>query len=159
MAVLDHHQIEMDVMDLCEIQSELGSCSTLIWQMLEKSGYPVNEDSRIGTALYYGLYTDTNQFAELNNPIDMDMRESVAVNQSMIRQFRNANISLEELETAGIAMIRNIYNEQYRYSIIKSAPCDPNILGLISDFLLQVDAVDSCVVYNILNENLDIQAI
>lgn len=155
-AVLDHHQIEMDVMDLCEIQSELGSCSTLIWQMLEKSGYPVNEDSRIGTALYYGLYTDTNQFAELNNPIDMDMRESVAVNQSMIRQFRNANISLEELETAGIAMIRNIYNEQYRYSIIKSAPCDPNILGLISDFLLQVDAVDSCVVYNILNDGIKI---
>ena len=155
-AVIDHHQIEMDVTDMCEIQSEVGSCSTVVWHMLEEENYPVNEDSRIGTALYYGLYTDTNQFAELYNPIDLDMRESVAVNQSMIRQFRNANISLEELETAGIALIRNIYNEQYRYAIIKSAPCDPNILGLISDFLLQVDAVDTCVVYNILNDGIKI---
>jgi len=153
-AVLDHHQVEMEEHELCVIQSELGSCSTLIWHMLEEENYPVNDDSRVGTALYYGLFTDTNQFAELHNPIDMDMRENVTVNQSMIRQFRNANISLEELETAGIALIRNIYNEQYRYAIIKSAPCDPNILGVISDFLLQVDAVDSCVVYNILNDGI-----
>lgn len=153
-AVIDHHQIEMEVNDSCEIHSELGSCSTLVWSLLEDAGYSVNDDSVIGTALYYGLYTDTNQFAELYNPIDMDMLESVSVNQSMIRQFRNANISLEELETAGIAMIRNIYNSQYRYSIIKSAPCDPNILGLISDFLLQVDGVDTCVVYNILNDGI-----
>lgn len=153
-AVIDHHQIEMEVTDSCEIQSELGSCSTLVWHLLEEEGYPVNENTAVGTALYYGLYTDTNQFAEIYNPLDMDMRESVAVNQSMIRQFRNANISLEELETAGIAMIRTIYNAQYRYAIIKSAPCDPNILGLISDFLLQVDAVDSCVVYNILNDGI-----
>lgn len=153
-AVIDHHQIEMEVTDSCEIQSELGSCSTLVWHMLENEEYPVNEDTAVGTALYYGLYTDTNQFAEIYNPLDMDMRECVAVNQSMIRQFRNANISLEELETAGIAMIRTIYNAQYRYAIIKSAPCDPNILGLISDFLLQVDAVDSCVVYNILNDGI-----
>lgn len=153
-AVIDHHQIEIEVTDSCEIQSELGSCSTLVWHMLENEDYPVNEDTALGTALYYGLYTDTNQFAEIYNPLDMDMRESVTVNQSMVRQFRNANISLEELETAGIAMIRTIYNAQYRYAIIKSAPCDPNILGLISDFLLQVDAVDSCVVYNILNDGI-----
>lgn len=153
-AVIDHHQVEMEENEFCEIDSGLGSCSTLVWKLLVDAGYPVNEDIIIGTALYYGLYTDTNQFAEVFNPLDMDMRESVMVNQSMIRQFRNANISLTELETAGIALIRNIYNEQYRYAIIKSAPCDPNILGLISDFLLQVDKVDTCVVYNILNDGI-----
>lgn len=153
-AVIDHHQVEMEENEFCEINSGLGSCSTLVWKLLVDAGYPVNEDIIIGTALYYGLYTDTNQFAEVFNPLDMDMRESVMVNQSMIRQLRNANISLTELETAGIALIRNIYNEQYRYAIIKSAPCDPNILGLISDFLLQVDKVDTCVVYNILNDGI-----
>ena len=40
-AVIDHHQIEMEVTDACEIQSELGSCSTLVWHMLEKEEYPV----------------------------------------------------------------------------------------------------------------------
>ncbi len=153
-AVIDHHQLEMEENEFCEIHSGLGSCSTLVWKLLIDAGYEVNDDIALGTALYYGLYTDTNQFAEVYNPLDMDMRESVMVNQSMIRQFRNANISLTELETAGIALIRNIYNEQYRYAIIKSAPCDPNILGVISDFLLQVDCVDTCVVYNILNDGI-----
>ena len=146
--VIDHHQLEMEENEWCEIQSGIGSCSTVVWNLLNESGYPVDEDVCIGTALYYGLYTDTNQFAELYNPLDMDMREAVSVNQSMIRQFRNSNISRQELETAGIALIRNIYNGQHRYAIIKSAPCDPNILGVISDFLLQVDDVDTCVVYN-----------
>lgn len=152
--VIDHHQLEMEENENCEIQSGMGSCSTVVWKLLSEAGYPVDEDTRIGTALYYGLYTDTNQFAELYNPLDMDMRESVSVNQSMIRQFRNANISRAELETAGVALIRNIYNGQYRYAIIKSAPCDPNILGVISDFLLQVDDVDTCVVYNELNDGI-----
>lgn len=152
--VIDHHQLEMEENENCEIYSGLGSCSTVVWKILSEAGYPVDEDTRIGTALYYGLYTDTNQFAELYNPLDMDMRESVSVNQSMIRQFRNANISRAELETAGVALIRNIYNGQHRYAIIKSAPCDPNILGLISDFLLQVDDVDTCVVFNELNDGI-----
>lgn len=155
-AVIDHHQLEMEENECCEIHSGMGSCSTVVWKLLMEAGYPINEDTILGTALYYGLYTDTNQFAEVYNPLDMDMRESVSVNQSMIRQFRNANISLEELETAGIALIRNIYNEQYRYAIIKSAPCDPNILGIISDFLLQVDKVDTCVVYNVLHDGIKI---
>ena len=147
-AVIDHHQMEIQDMQLCEINSSLGSCSTLVWKLLTDEGYPINEKNDIGTALYYGLYTDTNQFSEIYNPIDMDMRESVTFNKSDITRFRNANISLKELETAGIALIRNIYNEEYRYAIIKAETCDPNILGIISDFLLQVDAVDSCVVYN-----------
>lgn len=147
-AVIDHHQVEIAENEMCEIRSSLGSCSTLVWHLLEDAGCDVNADNRVGTALYYGLYTDTNQFAELSNPLDMDMRERVTVNKSLITLFRNSNISLKELETAGIALIRNIYNEEYRYSIIKAEPCDPNILGLISDFLLQVAGVDTCVVYN-----------
>lgn len=154
--VIDHHQLEMEENEFCEIDSDVGGCSTLVWKLLVEAGYAVNGDVAIGTALYYGLYTDTNQFAEISNPLDLDMRENVMVNQSMIRQLRNTNISLAELETAGIALIRNIYNEQYRYAIIKAAPCDPNILGVISDFLLQVDGVDTCVVYNVLNDGIKI---
>lgn len=62
--------------------------------------------------------------------------------------FRNSNLSLKELEIAGIALLRYIYNDDYRFALIKAQPCDPNILGLISDFLLQVDEVQTCVVYN-----------
>ncbi|MDE6845784.1 MAG: DHH family phosphoesterase [Lachnospiraceae bacterium] len=146
-AVIDHHQVEIEDVEKKEINPHLGSCSTLVWHMLRESGYKI-EDSEVGTALYYGLYTDTNQFSEIYNPLDMDMREAVPCEKTMITLFRNSNLSLHEMEIAGVAMIRHIYNDDYRYAIIKSKPCDPNILGLISDFLIQVAEVDSCVVYN-----------
>lgn len=147
-AVIDHHPLEIMNVEMARIQPNLGSCATLVWCMLREEGYPVNEDIQLATALYYGLYTDTNQFAELSNPLDMDMRESLTCNKSLLTLFRNSNLSLKELEIAGIAMIRYNYNADHHFAVIRSQPCDPNILGLISDFLLQVDEINTCVVYN-----------
>lgn len=146
-AVIDHHQIEMQNMEMGEINPELGSCSTLVWDMLRKEHYEIR-DKKLGTALYYGLYSDTNQFSEIYNPLDMDMRDALPCEKSLVKLFRNSNLSLHELEIAGVALIRHIYNDDYHYAIIRSQPCDPNILGLISDFLLQVAEVYTCVVYN-----------
>ena len=120
--------------------------------MLLDANYPVNEDIRLGTALYYGLYRDTNQFSEICYPLDMDMRDSVHYDRYIIQHLRNSNMSLKELEIAGIAMIRYIYNSDYHYAIIQAQPCDPNLLGLISDFLIQVDELTTCVVFNQLED-------
>ena len=147
-AVIDHHQLDHEPPAQSVIQSNLGSCATLVWKMLCDEEYDIDAEDYLGTALYYGLYTDTNQFAELSNPLDMDMREDVEVDKSLITLFRNSNLSLKELEVAGIALIRYSYNNDYEFAVIKAQPCDPNILGLISDFLLQVDVIKSCVVFN-----------
>lgn len=147
-AIIDHHPTEIVDVELSRIQPNLGSCCTLVWSMLQEAGFCVNAEEKLGTALYYGLYMDTNQFAELSNPLDMDMCETVRVNKRLMTRYRNANISLHELELAGIAMIRQDYNDDYRFSVIKAHPCDPNLLGLISDFVLQVAEVDTCAVFN-----------
>lgn len=146
-AIIDHHQVEIEDVKLSVITPNLSSCATLVWKMLKEAGYEVT-DEKLGTALYYGLYTDTNQFSELYNPLDMDMRESLPYDKSLITLFRNSNLSLKELEIAGIALIRYSYNDDYEFAVIKAQPCDPNILGLISDFLLQVDIIKTCVVFN-----------
>lgn len=148
--VIDHHQQEIIFNELTgyKIASNLGSCSTLVWKMLLEAGYDVNEDVSVGTALYYGLFRDTNQFTELYYPLDRDMRESVKFDKSIIHLLRNSNLSLRELEIAGIALIRHIYNPEYHYAIIQTQPCDPNLLGLISDFLIQVDEIYTCVIFN-----------
>lgn len=151
-AVIDHHQVEKNTVPKSVINPNLGSCATLVWKLLKEEGFDVDSRETLGTALYYGLYTDTNQFAELYNPLDMDMREALKADKSLITLFRNSNLSLKELEIAGIALIRYSYNDDYGFAVIKAQPCDPNILGLISDFLLQVDAIKSCVVFNEVND-------
>ena len=151
-AIIDHHQVEIEDVALSMIYPNLGSCSTLVWSILNDADYNITDDNGLGTALYYGLYTDTNQFSELHSPLDRDARDKIPYNNSLITTFRNSNLSLAEWEIAGIAMMQYYYDEKYRYAVIKSKPCDPNILGIISDFLLQVDGVDTCVVFN---ENTD----
>ena len=147
-AVIDHHQLEISNGQLSEIRPDVGSCATVVWHMLTEEGFSFDGRIELGTALYYGLYSDTNQFSEIYHPLDMQLRDSVPFNKDLISLFRNSNLSLEEMEIAGVAMIQHVYNAKYRYDIVKTRPCDPNILGFISDFVMQVDGVDSCVVYN-----------
>ena len=153
-AIIDHHQIEIDTIENALIMSNFGSCSTIVWQLLTEAGFDFSSHSNVSTALYYGLFTDTLQFAEIYNPADKDMRDSLNYTQSIINQLRNSNLNAKELEIAGIAMIRAIHNDANRYSLIKAQPCDPNILGLISDMCIQVDDVDMCVVYNELDDGI-----
>ena len=149
-AVIDHHRISKKMPTLNEVQSNLGACATLLWNMLKEEGIDPNENENLATALYYGLYTDTGNLEEIYHEKDMELRDTAKFDAGLITKLRNANISIEELETAGAALLRCDYNEQYRFAVVKAGPCDPNVLGLISDMVLEVDAIDVCLVFSIL---------
>ena len=146
-AIIDHHEVEINDQPLSRIEPELGSCSTLVWMMLKEAGFEIT-DINLGTALYYGLFTDTKQLTEIFNPNDMDMRDEIIHDGDLIRHLMLTNLSLPEMEIAGLALLRTIYNADYQYAMVKVKPCDPNLLGLIADFLIQVAEINSCVVYN-----------
>ena len=147
-AVIDHHDTGMTSGELSEIRSNLVSCATLCYAMLVDAGYDINSDAGVATALYYGLYMDSNQLAEVRHPLDRDMIDFLHYDRTLINRLKYANFSLSELDTAGYAISHNRYVPKHRFSVVMSKPCDPNILGVISDFVIQVDTIDVCVVYN-----------
>ncbi|MBI9014778.1 MAG: DHH family phosphoesterase [Clostridiales bacterium] len=153
-AIIDHHQSEVKNMTLCEIRPYLGSCSTLVWKMFEEIGFDVNLLENVPTALYYGLYCDTNSFAEISHPLDKDLRDTVKYIHSLIKILANSNLTLFDLETAGVALIRAMHNKRDNFAIIKSNPCDPNILGFISDLAMQVNTINTCIVYSQTDDGL-----
>jgi phosphoglycolate phosphatase len=134
---------------LNRVESSLGACATLVWMMLCEEGIDINENQNLATALYYGLYKDTGNFDTIYQEKDLRLKEVAAYDHSLITRLKNANISIEELEVAGAALLRCDYIEQYRCAVVKAGPCDPNVLGIISDIVLEVDAIDVCVVFNI----------
>lgn len=150
-AVIDHHQPSTTLPALCELRSNLGSCSTIVWDMLRAENIDINSKKELSTALYYGLLTDTNNFTEVSHPLDKDLRDDSLFDRSLITRFRNTNLSLSELVIAGKALIDYRYNETYRFAVVQAEPCDPNILGMISDLILEVDVVDTCLVYSVLD--------
>lgn len=153
-AVIDHHRVSVTLPKMNEVRSFLGACSTLIWQMLKDEQYDVNGNEDLATALYYGLYMDTGNLAEIAHPLDKDLRDEAAFNKQKLALFRNANLSIEDLEIAGAALMRSDYIEEYRCSIVKAGECDPNLLGIISDLVLEVDAVDVCLVFCVMQSGV-----
>lgn len=149
-AVIDHHQVSGELPEMSEVRSNYGSCSTVLYELMKNEGMDPNENTSIATALYYGLMTDTNGFAEISHPADKDLRDLAEYNNADIVLFKNSNLSREELAIAGEALKNARYNEEYDYSIVEAKPCDPNILGIISDMLLEVDSIKTCLVYSIM---------
>lgn len=155
-ASIDHHCVEGEVPALSKIEENYGSCSTLVWEMLLKEDFSFEKQTMLGTALYFGLYSDTNQFSEIYHKCDRKMHDTIPFSEKLFFKLKNCNMSIKDLETAGVALLRNIYNSNYRYSIMQAGCFDPGMLGIISDFVLQVDVVDACVVYNISDEGFKI---
>lgn len=148
-AVIDHHKVLGALPKLHEVRDTLGACSTLVWQMLRDEGIDINSNEALATALYYGLYADTNSFTEISHPLDRDLRDMAKFDKNLVNRLRNANMSLEELEIAGTALLRSDFIEDQRFAIVKAGECDPNVLGIISDLVLGVDAIDVCLVFNV----------
>ena len=146
-AVIDHHQVTVEVPSLSEVRSSIGSCSTVVWDMIQAEGLDVRENKFLSTALYYGLYTDTNKLSELSHPLDRDMTDALVVNRSLITKMSNSNISLNELKITGKAIFDYEYDTKNRVLILKVDKCDPNILGVISDFSMETTEVDVCLAY------------
>lgn len=155
-ATIDHHQVSGTLPVLNEVRSNQGSCSTVVWDMMLKEGYDFDDDEELSTALYYGLMTDTNNFAELHHPLDRDMQDSLKIRISAITKFRNSNISKEELSIAGDALKHATFLDKYKSAIVSVKPCDPNILGIISDMSLEVDSLDTCLAYSVLESGVKI---
>ncbi len=146
-AVIDHHQSTEELPALSEVRSNIGSCATVIWDMMREEGFSVEEDSLLSTALFYGLYTDTNKLSEVSHPLDRDMRDSLTVNKSLITEMSNSSISLDELKLTGKAIFDYEYHGKNKYILIRADRCDPNVLGVISDFSMETVGVDICLAY------------
>lgn len=146
-AMIDHHNTGKYSDEMAEIRSHLVSCATVCYALLKDAGYDVNADVKIATALYYGLYMDSNQLAEISHPYDRDMIEFLQYDRTLIGRLKYANLNMADFETAGQAILSSVYHKEFHYAIIKAKECDPNLLGVIGDFALQVDSIDVCVIY------------
>ncbi len=148
-AVIDHHIQESVLPQLCDLRPWLGSCATLVWDLLMQQAFPI--DTTLGTALLYGLFMDTNGFSELNHPLDRDMWEALIINELIFKQLKLSNLSLDDLFQTSVSINQlQMLEQDLRVALIPAPPCDPNILGFISDLATQVDNIDTVVAYSTL---------
>ncbi len=145
---IDHHPVMMEANDMCYIRPEYGSCCTVVWVALREAGYDVNLHPDVATALYYGLYSDTGQLSEIYHRQDRKMRDGLVIRRDKLEHFIHSNLLREELGIIGDALSDYYYDEERHFALLHATSCDPNLLGVISDLVIQAVTIDYCVVYS-----------
>ena len=139
--IIDHHIPVVDITDNCFIDSSYQSCSTIIWNLLSEENFPFKEYPELIVALLYGLYTDTACFADLYNHNDLTMKNQLYHKQPLFEQLTKSNMSLAEFMISTDALHNHYFDIDKRFAIVDVLKCDQSVLGIIGDFIIQVDLV------------------
>ena len=153
-AVIDHHPHGKELPEHSIVKQQLGSCATLVWSLLKDEGFHVGLDNRnLSIALYYGLYTDTNGFSEARHPLDLNMRDALSYQdpqkliqeEPVLKTLLTSNLSQDDLAVACDALHKIHMDEAHEFAVATAVPCDPNLLGYISDIAVQVATIKTVI--------------
>ena len=144
-AVFDHHRPEIPDGPDVVINPSLGSCSTLIWDLMNGEKFDFASNMDVATALFYGLFTDTNSFSEMRHPRDRDLADLKAINRRIINRLKYSSLTIRDLKTVSNAL--SSPRLVGKIGLLETERCDPNLLGFASDIARSVEQFDCSVVY------------
>ena len=147
-AMIDHHVRTLEETENCFIKDNYQCCCTIVYELLKEEGYCVKGDEVLSIAFLYGLYTDTACFADLFRSEDMEMRKELYEDYDLFDRLTKSNMSVAELLIATDAMYNHYFDPTYRYAIVSALKCEQTILGVIGDFIIQVDAINLSFAYS-----------
>ena len=145
--IIDHHIRIVEENENYLVKSQYQSCSTIIYELLLEEGYPVKEDEALSVAMLYGLCTDTSSFLDLFYEQDAIMKKELLRDQPLFDRLVKSNMSFAELMIAADAMHNHYFDIDRRTAIVEVLKCDQAVLGIIGDFMIQVDSVLLSIVY------------
>ncbi len=156
---IDHHEIvETRIpVELPVLLEEVGSTSTILIFLLKELGIDFDPPQwrRAATAFYYGIQTDTDNFAHAEI-LDHKALEIITpyTDKDLLFDISNLPISKEALKFLQQALKNRIVYKDWLIagvSFIKEKNRDN--LGIIGDFLLKREGIKVVVVFGIVEKN------
>lgn len=145
--VLDHHSVEEAVAaDISLVRPEFSATSSLVASLLMSLNHPI--DSRIATALAFGIRTDTLGFTRDFNPVDIRALSwlNAFIDKDMLRSIEEPPRSQETLESFAEALGSRQLFDSTLLAPLSSMP-NRDSLAQIADFLLPTEGIDTVLVY------------
>lgn len=155
-AVIDHHMCVQEENERTYIDPRYQSCSTMIWELLEEEGYPVKANEELCIALLYGLYVDTASFSDLYREKDTKMKLALEGKYPLFDRLAKSCMTVAELMIVSDAIYYHYFELSKRFAVISALKCEPAILGIIGDFVIQVDVILVSFTYTKTNDSYQI---
>jgi nanoRNase/pAp phosphatase (c-di-AMP/oligoRNAs hydrolase) len=141
--VIDHHPPYADygAIPFLDLRSDYGATSTILAEYLRESRLPI--ESKIATALFYGIAAETQDLGRETNPADVAASQFLYAyaNKRRLAKIENARVpaeyfrgfrdAIEEAKVYGNVVISVLPEVQY-----------PDMVAEVADFLLRLDGVE-----------------
>lgn len=164
-AIVDHHpvtsKISEDIM-FCHIESDVGSCSTIVGEYLEEQGMLQSDrektvSTKLSTALYQGIRSDTSDLSKSVSSRDFNCLTNLynSIDEDMLFRIANPKIDEETLETKARAIMGRKVRSSFAVSNIGDVQNSDSI-PQSADELVQLEGVSATVVFGTCDENIRI---
>ncbi len=145
---VDHHPLNDKYQyRFMDVRPEIGACASIVAQYFFENGVPM--DSRIATALTYGIRVDTNNLSRGVSKLDMEMlyRMFDDCDYETIHMLENSNLCFEDLMaySSAISSIEVYDNISFADT---GKNCPDALIASVSDFMLALVEVSFSVVYS-----------
>lgn len=144
---IDHHPIvkEPDFL-FADIRPDVGACSSIIASYFIDAG--IRPDEKTATALIYGIKMDTLDLKRGTSAFDVDMFRYLypIADKDLLGRLQSNTMQFEDLMAFGEA-IKNIQVYDNIGFARLDIRCSDGLIAEISDFILDLNEVEICVVY------------
>ena len=147
--IIDHHTVDEAVTaDLAMVSSEYSSTSSMVASLLMSSDFGMN--SRVATALAFGIKTDTLGFTRNFNAVDVRalLWINAWVDKEKLRAIEMPPRSIEALDSFSTALNNKLHIDNLILAPVYNL-INRDSLAQIADFLLPTQGVDTVVAFGI----------
>ena len=152
--IIDHHpELPTSKAHFVDIRENYGATSTIMTEYLRAT--KIKPSSRLATALFYGIKTDTANFVRECLPNDINAFRYLHnfVNMNIIRKIESSEITRKTLSQFRLAIDRLTLLDDVAYVHMDKVD-NPDILVIIADFLMKLAEARWSIVSGVYDKKL-----
>ncbi len=152
--IIDHHPVSMmSSAAFVDIKEDYGATSTIMTEYLRAAG--IKPSAKLATALFYGIKTDTDNFARDSLPNDINAFKYLykLANLNIIKKIEASELTRKTLSKFRLA-IDNLSFLKNKAYIHMGKVDNPDVLVIIADFFMKLAEADWSIVSGQCNEDL-----
>ena len=150
--IIDHHSQEgvnrVRTPEFIEVQPEAGATASIMTQYIKELFIPLN--TKVATALFYGIRSDTKEFQRNVHPHDLYDAAYLLpfTDKALLEIVMAPSISQETLDIIGRSIENSVVKQGYLFSNVGYVR-NRDALPQAADMLLNLEGVNTDLVYGI----------
>jgi nanoRNase/pAp phosphatase (c-di-AMP/oligoRNAs hydrolase) len=152
--LIDHHPVASSYdASFVDVREDYGANSTIMTEYLRAA--KIKPSPRLATALFYGIKTDTDNFARPTTPNDINAFRYLYqfTNINMIKKIESSEMTRETLVNFRTALENLIFIKDKAF-IYMGKVNDPDILVIVADFFLKMVEATWCIVAGVYGQKM-----